>query len=356
MSVRVAPPSVARGGGAMHTERYEALKRELEEFINKGPQVRLTTLICAFYLGTAAAGPGPGWQRAPTHPGRVRRGRYTHVVPARTRVSCLSTREPTTQGHAAAVNFPRPQYASQKTKSDCIPEFSQPSSHNSQHDAATPLHHAAEEGDVPAIKALLKIGAQVDEKDSEGQTPLMVAASWGQPDSIRALVEGGADTSLQDEGGDTALHEAARADEVESLMALLDLGVDKDPRNKLGATPLHLASHVGNKAACKALIRGGAAVSGEKSLMKGGYSPLHAAAANGSMECLQDLIDAGSSLRHSASETSLRGGSATALELAEESGQQRTASMLRNASVSEFENFGMWGKPESDGGGGSSGG
>ena len=131
---------------------------------------------------------------------------------------------------------------------------------DSQHDAATPLHHAAEEGDVSLIRALLKIGARVDERDAEGQTPLMAAASWGEPEAIRALVEGGADTSAQDDGGDTALHEAARADEVESLMMLLELGAEKDPRNKLGATPLHLASHKGNNAATKALIRGGAAV------------------------------------------------------------------------------------------------
>ena len=41
MSVQVAPPSVARGVGAKHTQRYEALKRELEEFCEKGPQVRI---------------------------------------------------------------------------------------------------------------------------------------------------------------------------------------------------------------------------------------------------------------------------------------------------------------------------
>lgn len=262
MSVKVAPPSVARGVGAKHTQqRYLELKRELTEFCAKGPQ----------------------------------------------------------------------------------------------HDAATPLHHAAEEGDVSLIRALLKIGARVDERDAEGQTPLMAAASWGEPEAIRALVEGGADTSAQDDGGDTALHEAARADEVESLMTLLELGAEKDPRNKLGATPLHLASHKGNNAATKALIRGGAAVRGAKSLMRGGYSPLHAAAANGSADCLQDLIDAGSSLRHSASESSLRGGSATALELAEDAGQGRAASVLRNASVSEFEKYGLWGKPEDDAGGTSGG-
>ena len=108
---------------------------------------------------------------------------------------------------------------------------------DSQHDAATPLHHAAEEGDVSLIRALLKIGARVDERDAEGQTPLMAAASWGEPEAIRALVEGGADTSAQDDGGDTALHEAARADEVESLMMLLELGAEKDPGTSSAPRP-----------------------------------------------------------------------------------------------------------------------
>lgn len=159
------------------------------------------------------------------------------------------------------------------------------------------------------------------------------------------MEEGEAKLDCKDEGGDTALHEAARADELDVLVTLLDLGADVDARNKLGATPLIVASHKGHKAICKALIAAGAAVTGAKSMMKGGYSPLHAAAANGSTDCLQDLIDAGASLRQSASESSLRGGSATALELAEESGQRGAASMLRNASVTEFEKYGMWGNP-----------
>ena len=46
MSVRVAPQSVARGVGAKHTQRYEALKRELEEFCAKGPQVRNLEWSC----------------------------------------------------------------------------------------------------------------------------------------------------------------------------------------------------------------------------------------------------------------------------------------------------------------------
>ena len=80
--------------------------------------------------------------------------------------------------------------------------------------------------------------------------------------------------------------------------------------------------------------------------MRGGYSPLHAAAANGSTECLQDLIDAGSSLRHSASESSLRGVRRRRSSWLRESKQRAAASMLRNASVSEFEKYGDVGKTD----------
>ena len=206
------------------------------------------------------------------------------------------------------------------------------------------MHHAAEEGDNEVIEALLEIGADANEVDSDGQTSLHLAASWGHASSCRLLFhKGGADIDARDDGGDTPLHEAARANELSTLLELLDLGADKDSRNKMGATPLILASHKGHNRICKALIRAGAAVNGATSQMKGGYSPLHAAAASGSTECLKELVDAGASLRHSASESSLPGGSATALEIAEDSGQRHAASMLRNASLSEFEKFGLWG-------------
>lgn len=83
MSVRVAPPSAARGGGAIHTERYQALKRELEEFCEKGPQVRTPLMhILTATRGRTRAGPRPDVTRR-CHP---RRGHATD-----TRVSCPRT-------------------------------------------------------------------------------------------------------------------------------------------------------------------------------------------------------------------------------------------------------------------------
>ena len=98
MSVRVAPPSAARGGGAIHTERYQALKRELEEFCEKGPQVRtpLMHILTATRGRTRDAGADPRRpatrRHAPVPPKARTRDRYTRVVPAHTRVSFRSHR------------------------------------------------------------------------------------------------------------------------------------------------------------------------------------------------------------------------------------------------------------------------
>lgn len=314
MSVKVALPSGKRSdGGAQRNETYWALKRELDEFISRGPTVSA----------------------------RIFHQRFPLARLGRTRARRASSRD-------SSLAIARRYHIFSRSSRDHLATLGS---------RATPLHHAAEEGDDVVIEALLAIGADVDEVDSEGQTALMLAASWGHPSSVNALIRvGNASINLKDEGGDTALHEAARANELETLSELISLGADKDARNKLGATPLLLASHAGHKRIVVALLDAGAAATGKKSLMRGGYSPLHAAAANGSTECLQDLIDAGASLRHSASDSALgRGtagggnngsrGSATALELAEDLGQSGSASLLKRASVSEFERYGMWGNP-----------
>lgn len=53
----------------------------------------------------------------------------------------------------------------------------------------TPLHDAALDDDVAAIKALLDAGADVDAKAEEDLTPLHSAAFAGHPAVIRALFE-----------------------------------------------------------------------------------------------------------------------------------------------------------------------
>lgn len=210
-----------------------------------------------------------------------------------------------------------------------------------QYDAATPLHQAAEDGEVDVVKALLAMGADVNEVDPEGQTPLFFAASWGNAEACKALIDGGAEVEKKDESGDTPLHEAARSDHLACVEVLIEAGATVDSRNELEATPLHVASHAGNQDIVQALIDAGAAVTGDKAEMKGGYSALHVAAANGSSNCLTALIENGASLRHVASEGMIRNTSTTALQLAEENNQEEASKILRKASVEEFEKLGF---------------
>ena len=121
--------------------------------------------------------------------------------------------------------------------------------------------------------------------------------------SCRPLVKkGGADIEAQDDGGDTPLHEAARANEIDVIRASKPWR-----RERCAKQNWCNASHsrIHKEPVCKALLTG-AAVNGSRSQMIGGYSPLHVAAAIGSTDCLQELVDAGASLRHSASELAYR--------------------------------------------------
>ena len=145
----------------------------------------------------------------------------------------------------------------------------------------------------------------------------------------RLLLERGADVNKSDKQGDTALHEAARADEMDAVELLGEWeGVDVDAKNKHGCTALHVASHAGLGAMVKLLVRLGSCVHGQ---MKGGYTSLTRAAANGSNSSLSALLESGANIRHSASESKIhRSSSGTALELAEANEQEEAARMLRN--------------------------
>jgi len=87
---------------------------------------------------------------------------------------------------------------------------------------STPLHLAATNPDVTAVKALLAAGADVNAKDMDGNTPLHMAAYTNRIEATKVLLEAGADVNIVSSGGRTpmAMARKSRADEIAGLISL----------------------------------------------------------------------------------------------------------------------------------------
>ena len=104
----------------------------------------------------------------------------------------------------------------------------------------TPLMRASMMGDVEICTILLKYGANVDARNSEGVTPLMLAAMNGQRFVLSVLIEKGASANISDEYGNVALHYAVWQD-TDVVGILLRAGSKVNVQNRKGVTPLYKA-------------------------------------------------------------------------------------------------------------------
>ncbi len=71
-------------------------------------------------------------------------------------------------------------------------------------DGDTPLHGAAQRGNLKLLEMLLAAGAEPNAKNKLGGTALMWAAVYGHQLAARLLIEKGADPAMKDESGMTA--------------------------------------------------------------------------------------------------------------------------------------------------------
>ncbi len=161
----------------------------------------------------------------------------------------------------------------------------------------TPLHRAAETGDVELCASLLKQGADVNaQKGALGaRTPLHWATIIsGSVETCALLLEHGANVNAKDDDGSTPLFWACDCNRVEICRLLLKNGADVDAKNKhnyapltivagkghldevvelllehranvdtetwQGNTPLHLAAESGHPDTCRLLLKYGAKV------------------------------------------------------------------------------------------------
>jgi ankyrin repeat protein len=67
----------------------------------------------------------------------------------------------------------------------------------------TPLHIAAERGELHIISLLLDSGAEIDARGEEGHTPLHEAVLRGHTEAVKLLMTRGANTNIPNDLGQT---------------------------------------------------------------------------------------------------------------------------------------------------------
>jgi hypothetical protein len=119
---------------------------------------------------------------------------------------------------------------------------------------------AAADGDVSALRRIIRSGRSANASDPDGLTPLIWAAREGRVNAVRALLERGADPDLPDSrsNGWTPLMHAIHRDQPDVVAALLTGGAKPDRQIANGFSPLMMAAGYGQTETVALLLRHGA--------------------------------------------------------------------------------------------------
>jgi ankyrin repeat protein len=157
--------------------------------------------------------------------------------------------------------------------------------------ADAPVADAAERGDLEAVRALLKRGADVNAPQGDGMTALHWAAQRGHVAMVRVLLSAGANTAVITRlGGYTPLHLASHEGNAEAIRVLIEGGARVDAVTSTGAAAIHLAAEAGRPEAIKVLLDHGADVNAKDGFAE--RTPLMFAVAKGRLEAARMLIGA----------------------------------------------------------------
>jgi ankyrin repeat protein len=131
--------------------------------------------------------------------------------------------------------------------------------------AASPLVDAVKQGDVRAVRALLKSGADVRLPEGDGATPLQWAVHRDSVELVKLLIDAGAAVHAANDLGVTPLHLAAVNGNAAIIKLLLDKRADPNAAAASGVTPLMEAARSGSVDAVRVLLAHGADVNARES-------------------------------------------------------------------------------------------
>ncbi|XP_015454094.1 transient receptor potential cation channel subfamily A member 1 [Pteropus alecto] len=124
----------------------------------------------------------------------------------------------------------------------------------------SPLHWAAVKNQAESVKFLLSKGANPNLQNSSMMAPLHLAVQGGHNEVVKVLTEhSSTDTNLEGENGNTALLIACFQDNSEALQMLLNKGAKACKANKWGYFPIHQAAFSGAKKCMEIILKYGEA-------------------------------------------------------------------------------------------------
>ncbi|KAI0226875.1 hypothetical protein LSAT2_022672 [Lamellibrachia satsuma] len=202
----------------------------------------------------------------------------------------------------------------------------------------TPLHRAAAHNQSAAVKFLLKRGANINIHDKDNFSPLLLAACNGHAETIETLLSNGANVNDVDKNDKTALYWAAEEDHLEALKVLLKKKSVQRLINipdRYENTPLHIAAQNGFVPCIQELLEAGADLDAKNEEEQ---TPLHLAAKNGKTKVVRELVKKDYMVINDEDEDSN-----TALHLAALNGYSKTAFALIVARANvEARNCTLW--------------
>ncbi|MDE2874914.1 MAG: ankyrin repeat domain-containing protein [Gemmatimonadota bacterium] len=158
--------------------------------------------------------------------------------------------------------------------------------------ADSPVADAAERGDVKAVRALLRDGADVNTAQSDGMTALHWAATRNDAEIAGILLYAGATTRATTRlGGYTPLHVASRSGSTTVAELILAAGADPNVFTTTGVTAMHFAADADAAGVVALLAAHGADTDARDTFSK--RTPLMFAAVRGADAALGALLEAG---------------------------------------------------------------
>ncbi|KAI5920766.1 ankyrin repeat-containing domain protein [Camillea tinctor] len=166
--------------------------------------------------------------------------------------------------------------------------------HLKDDDGRLPIHWAASSNQYAiALMLAQQKSFNPDVEDDSGWTPLMIAASVKDGDSVvDLLLSRGADVNQKNNNGQTVLHFVASKNNLDVARKLFD---SKPPastrvRDKRGQYPLHRAAAIGSVPMLKLLLENRSPLNATDNV---GYTALHHAIAEGNGAAAIALLKAG---------------------------------------------------------------